>query len=1179
MFLIIICIRHWFHHRQKKNKNIYLLFAIVENKIPNYYAIKQVNNTLTLLQRNNNNKQEYGKAVANDPSLKIEIYPFGKYLKYDKENLTKFIERVADIKTNEFINNLVNYFNEPTVGEKVIDFLKSLIPFYTCVQSININNQVQAGFSCTLDALSIVSMAGVASKSSNIFLNNIIARIQTQSFWSVSGQIVKLPLTTLISRIYKSAIQIVAEKCLIKGFLKDLSITFLQILDPGFELAYKLSKFSYQLLRKLFHSSQLSAKFIPEVKNLLLSMKSDIKIGNNKNLLPDHTGLIPKVIYQKDNYKVIKYIYPGGENYFGPNCISSFGNTAELRTIEGNPFQVPVVPIKDDLNKISYREYNPTTNKISDDKLEMERNDILRRVIPYLNLDVDVKITRNYIVNHLSVHWKKNLKNNWEEGNLNPFNEVVNVNQPGDNLEKGILNPSDEAVNFNQHDDKNPIVSSDVSENVIPTVVEDYKSVMKDTKRLKSTADEIDLDIPEKRKKKVSIPVVEAINNHDLDNIPGTLNQVVAKNNLEKGNLNPSDEADNFNQHDDKNPIVSSDVSENVIPTVVEDYKSVMKDTKRLKSTADEIDLDNIPGTSKQTVANNNLEEGNLNPSDEAVNFNQHDDKNPIVSSDVSENVIPKVVEDSKSVMKDTESLKTTADEIDLDNIPGTSKQIAVNRNLISYNFFNVFTAFKELGIYYIKLNEVLNKKFRLDLTNLALEQMKTPFLNFPLKEKEFWTKQIITQPVIIKKFEIMKGEEFFFNDITYLSDKVPVPSNNLFQHSKEVWFHVIFDSEYGVVDVSQLDKKLQHSYITFSDVFFKITNTYYNKNNILTIDMKSQTIEKNIWKNQRLNDLEELNKIESNYLPRMKIIEKAVNIMVEKIPMCTDLIAKTILKNYILRLKSISSSVPTYKKFAQDFSKLKTAEINSYSIYKFKNAKYIDDLLFEKNLDKIKDANEARHRINVIYNHVYEQPVDIVFDNYKKLINYRRYLRFEDYYAFYSHWHYTLTFNLDNNRRFLAAIYRIAIRQCNENWIKEPIKIYLAISSVELNQIHASSKINDYIKFDQIKLFSSNREIQSFDTNSGSNPSSQKLMYEIEIRNQAGIMNMNRIFEDININYIVLPELKFVLVDKRYENDMLILKMHDIENPTESRMVDMINTLNLLYETETQFYLTENET
>ncbi|XP_051175762.1 uncharacterized protein LOC127290950 isoform X7 [Leptopilina boulardi] len=1006
MFLIIICIRHWFHHRQKKNKNIYLLFAIVENKIPNYYAIKQVNNTLTLLQRNNNNKQEYGKAVANDPSLKIEIYPFGKYLKYDKENLTKFIERVADIKTNEFINNLVNYFNEPTVGEKVIDFLKSLIPFYTCVQSININNQVQAGFSCTLDALSIVSMAGVASKSSNIFLNNIIARIQTQSFWSVSGQIVKLPLTTLISRIYKSAIQIVAEKCLIKGFLKDLSITFLQILDPGFELAYKLSKFSYQLLRKLFHSSQLSAKFIPEVKNLLLSMKSDIKIGNNKNLLPDHTGLIPKVIYQKDNYKVIKYIYPGGENYFGPNCISSFGNTAELRTIEGNPFQVPVVPIKDDLNKISYREYNPTTNKISDDKLEMERNDILRRVIPYLNLDVDVKITRNYIVNHLSVHWKKNLKNNWEEGNLNPFNEVVNVNQPGDNLEKGILNPSDEAVNFNQHDDKNPIVSSDVSENVIP-----------------------------------------------------------------------------------------------------------------------------------------------------------------------------KVVEDSKSVMKDTESLKTTADEIDLDNIPGTSKQIAVNRNLISYNFFNVFTAFKELGIYYIKLNEVLNKKFRLDLTNLALEQMKTPFLNFPLKEKEFWTKQIITQPVIIKKFEIMKGEEFFFNDITYLSDKVPVPSNNLFQHSKEVWFHVIFDSEYGVVDVSQLDKKLQHSYITFSDVFFKITNTYYNKNNILTIDMKSQTIEKNIWKNQRLNDLEELNKIESNYLPRMKIIEKAVNIMVEKIPMCTDLIAKTILKNYILRLKSISSSVPTYKKFAQDFSKLKTAEINSYSIYKFKNAKYIDDLLFEKNLDKIKDANEARHRINVIYNHVYEQPVDIVFDNYKKLINYRRYLRFEDYYAFYSHWHYTLTFNLDNNRRFLAAIYRIAIRQCNENWIKEPIKIYLAISSVELNQIHASSKINDYIKFDQIKLFSSNREIQSFDTNSGSNPSSQKLMYEIEIRNQAGIMNMNRIFEDININYIVLPELKFVLVDKRYENDMLILKMHDIENPTESRMVDMINTLNLLYETETQFYLTENET
>lgn len=92
-----------------------------------------------------------------------------------------------------------------------------------------------------------------------------------------------------------------------------------------------------------------------------------------------------------------------------------------------------------------------------------------------------------------------------------------------------------------------------------------------------------------------------------------------------------------------------------------------------------------------------------------------------------------------------------------------------------------------------------------------------------------------------------MKGKTFFFNDITLLTEKVPVPSTNLFPHDTEIWFHVTFDSEYVVVGLSQLDKQFQGDYITFSDVFFEVTNTYYDNDEkkVLIINIKSKTTSK----------------------------------------------------------------------------------------------------------------------------------------------------------------------------------------------------------------------------------------------------------------------------------------------------------------------------------------------
>ncbi|XP_051174464.1 uncharacterized protein LOC127290119 [Leptopilina boulardi] len=1000
---------------RKVNSDIYLIFAIKNNK-PDYYAIKQENNSLTLL-KSNNNEQEFAKAIANDSTLKMQLHSFAPNLKNSNENYKGFIKRIADIKTKQFKNGLVNYYNEPTDIEKIFDFLKSLVPFYTCIQSIRINNKAQAALSCSIDIMSFLPMAGVGTKYSSILWSSLTAEMITREFLSVSRQIIKLPITTGLFHIYKSVMQTFGKNFFIKNFFKDLTIASLRTLDPGFELIYQVSKFSYRLLGKLFHSLPLRMKIIPEIKNLL-SISKNI----NKNLLP-YMELSSKIV-KEDNFKIIRYIYPGGLNYFGPTCISSFGKIAELRTIEGNPFQVPVIPIRE-IDKISYREYNPKTDKISDDKLEMQ-NDILRRIIPYLNLDSNVKITRNYIVNYNTVHWKKKVLHNLE----------------GENLNHGEINQG-EILRGN--------------------------------------------------------PIVEEINHREI--LRGDSNN---------------------------DPIINSD-SENISKN---DETSVRKDNKRVE--LEKIDF--IP------------------------------EKKIKLESKLSIN--------------------------DLDNIPGTSKQINTNLNWylsdnvpkFHNNFVTSLMVFKKKGLSVFKINEKINKFFHLSVTKLAFLQINR--ISYLPKPIELWCKKIvINRPKLITYLKKQKGSTFFFNDITLLNDKEPIQSTNKinqFSHEIEIWYRIKFDSEYGIVYLSELDKQFQGDFITFSDVFFKVTDTYFlnNKNNILIIEMKSKTLTRENWLTNRNNNLLQLTQLKDNYSSRMKIIENAANIMVENVPLCTYHIAEEILTSYILKLQSSSTLVPTYEQFAKDYyNNMDILEF--YQNFKIKNWKYIDDLLYERNLDKIENLNEATRRIDIIYDLYYEQPVDIVFDKYKKLINYQEQIRFEDYYVIYSHSHNMLTYNKNNNRRYTAAIYRMALKQCNENWISESIKIYLGeILTDDAYKIEAKRKIKEHITFLEIKQFSKNREMELDIIKSRAITSKQKLLlYEIEIKNQAGIMNINQILENVNRNHFVMPKLKFVIDDVKLDGihqDVLLLKMHDFEIPTENRMVDIANDLDKLYATTTEYYFTE---
>lgn len=124
---------------------------------------------------------------------------------------------------------------------------------------------------------------------------------------------------------------------------------------------------------------------MPKVKNLLSSIESTLEANGNLMFVADNNGLIPSTLYKTDDYKIIRYLYPNSLDYFGPKCVAAFGITAELRTIEGNWFQVPVVPVEASKGT-TYREFNPKSGRIYDNELLVGKDGLLRKRENYVNL-------------------------------------------------------------------------------------------------------------------------------------------------------------------------------------------------------------------------------------------------------------------------------------------------------------------------------------------------------------------------------------------------------------------------------------------------------------------------------------------------------------------------------------------------------------------------------------------------------------------------------------------------------------------------------------------------------------------------------------------------------------------------------------------------------------------------
>ncbi|XP_051154535.1 uncharacterized protein LOC127277455 [Leptopilina boulardi] len=423
------------------NTNIYLLFAVKKNEEINFYAFKQENNTLSLL-RNRGNEQEFAKAVANDSSLKMEIAVFAKNLKYYNEDREVFIKRVADIKTALFLNKLKMYYYDETLGEKFLNFVKSLIPFYSCIENIKGDNLIAAGFSCTMDIFTLIPIIAFAAKYTTT-VSNLIVEIGEKYLITNSllrAVNIKLPLVTTFRQISQMIVQSVAKEILTKQMLKDLTIASLRTIDPGFELSYQITRFGFHVFRKVFRNMITNFRNIPFLQNTLVFVKSLMRnLKLKMRLISDDSGLVPVILAKSNDYEIVRYLYPGGSHFFGPTCLKSLGNTAELRSIEGYSFTLPVVREKSGF----YKQYNPKTGGTIDN-LKMNSNDVLQRVGNLINEMIingrDVNIIHNYHVYHNRINWNPpaevNPNRETIQNSVNEFQEEGTSNNEGDNFDQ-----------------------------------------------------------------------------------------------------------------------------------------------------------------------------------------------------------------------------------------------------------------------------------------------------------------------------------------------------------------------------------------------------------------------------------------------------------------------------------------------------------------------------------------------------------------------------------------------------------------------------------------------------------------------------------------------------------------------------------------------------------------------
>ncbi|XP_043484303.1 uncharacterized protein LOC122512500 isoform X2 [Leptopilina heterotoma] len=309
-----------------KYGGIFIVFSIIRNGKLDFYVLRQDNNTLTLLS-NISNKQILNSAAWNDVYSGEGYQDYYKDLHQSYHNYTMFMKVIAKV-VGIIQANILLHSENIISKEEALEKAKSFPPFYTCLEGIKSDNYTESVI-CKPVFKNLLLIPEVGDNILSTVWKSKYTETGQQSLGNISKS--KINYLTILFHVNDIYIKTMSN-FFISIDRRKFIIDSRQILKPGFELSLQISNSCSKMLRGIKQALDSSFSSYPNVKNLLSTMKFAIY------LLDKHAAL-----NHNQRGLIFRYLYPGGSNYFGPLCISSFGRIAEFRTVIKIQYKVPVI--------------------------------------------------------------------------------------------------------------------------------------------------------------------------------------------------------------------------------------------------------------------------------------------------------------------------------------------------------------------------------------------------------------------------------------------------------------------------------------------------------------------------------------------------------------------------------------------------------------------------------------------------------------------------------------------------------------------------------------------------------------------------------------------------------------------------------------------------------------------
>ncbi|XP_051166900.1 uncharacterized protein LOC127285118 [Leptopilina boulardi] len=463
------------------------------------------------------------------------------------------------------------------------------------------------------------------------------------------------------------------------------------------------------------------------------------------------------------------------------------------------------------------------------------------------------------------------------------------------------------------------------------------------------------------------------------------------------------------------------------------------------------------------------------------------------------------------------------------------------------------------------------NYRFKQLMFSLALNQNNNLQLNEEISD--LWYIQTTYSKAVVHFLLKMKGKEFHFNDITLLTKRTPDPfvAETLEESSSktEIRYHLHDISHNGFVDLHKFYFEFVDDYITFPNVFFRVKLAKLTKDNkVLHIELTENKVkEVNNEFLYHINDEKNLNK-------RMFYIKRAAEFLTINVPLHTIESSEKLLMNYILKHTNESNRRPSYDKFVRDYYHHMKV-LYKYNDFQIKRNKYIDDVLFKNKFDKIKSLNEAKKRINELYNN-HNINIEETFQLYNNYSLYNT-MRFEDYVLFSCPGYKNLAEKNIIQKRLFAAFYRVGLKDFSINLNQYKIFRFELFDENMTNYFKSKMQNEDYYSCVSPTIFykDKNRIFTEF-KNHLRTSSKTPTIIEITVHNYVGLVNVNIPF--LTPFHVITNCLRF----KVYEvspisidgtDGWFVRMLNKKIFPEEKQLVCMVNELNKLLSMPIKYY------